>query len=196
MVSPNNENQVLGAAEFDRLWHAVYGSPAWGVKHGHGSFLTLEFGQPELVIREPTSVPEGASEKMRARCAQRLVTVTGEWHLWIYCCNWQVTLNDTFVAHSESPDDKIALAASSLDGQKLVSVNHDPGVGAWAFTFDLGGTLRTWPYEGEPSFEQWYLFERTTGQVLSVRADDYASYGSGNLRPEDETWIPLWVVSR
>lgn len=186
----------MDAVEFDRLWSPIHDYPAWGVKQGHGSFLTLEFGQPELRIREPVVAPPDASAKTRARCARRLVTVTGYWHLWIYCCNWQITLNGTLAAHSESPDGRIAFAASRLDGRKLVAVTRDTHVGAWAFSFDPGGMLRTSPYWDDPTVEQWYLFDRGTGNVLSVRADDFASYGPGCLDPREENWIPLWTVPR
>jgi hypothetical protein len=191
VMSSHNEKRELNAAELDRIWRNVYDSPAWCVKQGHGSFLTLEFGQPELVIREPTQAPLGAPAKMKARCARRLVTVTGDWHLWIYCCNWRITLNGALAAHNESPDGKIAFAASCLDGQKLVAVHRDSRPGSWLFTFDLGGTLQTWPYGEDPTVEQWYLFERKSGNVLSVRADDHVSYGSGSETPEKTVWVPL-----
>ena len=31
----------------------ILGSPAWQVEKGYASFLTLEFGEPYLVIHEP-----------------------------------------------------------------------------------------------------------------------------------------------
>jgi hypothetical protein len=158
--------------------------------------MTFEFGLPELIIREPSPAPSGASSEMKARYARRLVTLRGSWHLWIYCCNWQITLNGVLAAHSESSDGRIAHAASGLDGQKLLAVNRDFRPGTWTFTFDLGGTLKTWPYEGDPTVEQWYLFERTSGNVLAVRADDHASYGPGDESPDEVVWVPLWAASR
>ncbi|RQH06598.1 hypothetical protein [Paraburkholderia dinghuensis] len=178
-------------ADFNRIWSAVYGHPAWSVKHGHGSFLTLEFGQPELQIREPRVAAPGASECVRERLSRRDVNVTGRWHLWIYCCNWSITLNGKEAAYSDSPDDDIKSAVQRLDGQKLLSVSWGETPGAWVFTFDLGGELKTWPYDDDPTYEQWFLFVRDSGNVLSVRADGLCSYDSEHVPMGDETWTPI-----
>lgn len=182
----------MDLTDFNQIWSAVYGHPAWSVKHGHGSFLTLEFGQPELRIREPqlVTLPD-ASERVRKYLARRDVTVTGRWHLWIYCCNWSLVLNGKEAAHSESPDDDIALATQQLDGQKLLSVSWGEAPGSWVFTFDLGGELKTWPYGVDPSYEQWFLCERASGNVLSVREDGLCSYHPEHTPRGDEKWTPL-----
>lgn len=178
--------------DFNRIWSAVYGHPAWSVKHGHGSFLTLEFGQPELEIREPQVVTRpDASERVRERLARRTVTVTGRWHLWIYCCNWSLTSNGKDAAHSESSDDDIEFATQRLDGQKLLAVSPGETPGSWVFAFDLGGELKTWPYGDDPSNEQWFLFERESGNVLSVREDGLCSYGLADTPRGDEKWTPV-----
>jgi hypothetical protein len=169
----------MNCIDFNRICSAIYGNPAWSVKKGHGSFLTLEFGQPELEIREPLTAPPGASG-VQERLGRRRVTVTGRWHLWIYCCNWSITLLDTEVAHSESSDDVIAFATDQLDGQKLLSVRRDGRPGTWVFAFDLGGELRTWPYDDDLSDEQWLLYERDSGNVLAVWADGQCSYDSSD----------------
>ncbi|MGN6578983.1 MAG: hypothetical protein ACTHJ1_03235 [Bordetella sp.] len=170
--------------ELHRIWSAVYGHPAWSVQKGHGSFLTLEFGQPELRIREPKTFPSSSSlsEKAKESFARRLVTVTGQWHLWIYCCNWSIILHGKELAHSESPDETIASSTFRLDGQELLAVEQGATQGEWRFVFDLGGELRTWPYQDEPPTEQWMLFERGTGYVLVAESDGSCSYGPGNIR--------------
>jgi hypothetical protein len=177
--------------EFNRIWSAVYGYPAWSVKQGYGSFLTLEFGQPELRIREPALASRDASEHVRKFLERRLVTVTGNWHLWIYCCNWLITLGGKEAAESESPDEVIAFATRRLDGQKLLSVARGTTPGSWVFAFDLGGELKTRPSGDDPAVEQWMLYERTSGNVLSVRADDHCSYGAGNRTVGDHEWNPI-----
>ncbi|QGZ65580.1 hypothetical protein [Paraburkholderia acidisoli] len=174
--------------EFERIWSAVYGHPAWSVKKGHGSFLTLEFGPPSLRIREPGLASPDASEKVRELLGRRQVTVTGNWRLWIYCCNWSIELGGKEVAHNESPDDDITFAAQRLDGQKLLSVARGSTPSSWVFAFDLSGVLRTWPYDNDLSVEQWLLYERDSGDVLSVRADGLYSYGAGSRSPKDEVW--------
>ncbi len=94
----------------EKSYSAIYGKPCWGLRQGHGSFLLLEFGQPSLVIREPRRI-ESRNKKVVSRSEQRIVTVRGEWHLWIYCCHWQILPKDAKMkAHSESTNRQIALA--------------------------------------------------------------------------------------
>jgi hypothetical protein len=162
------------------------------VTHGHGSFITLEFGQPELQIIEPRIMARAdASERVRERLARRTVTVTGRWHLWIYCCNWSLTLNGKEAVHNESSDGDIKFATERLDGQKLLSVSRGETPGSWGFAFDLGGALITWPYGDDPSYEQWFLFERESGNVLSVREDGLCSYAPADTPSGDEKWTPV-----
>ncbi len=44
-------DQVLAEA-----FAPVIGRPCWNVKQGFSNFLTLEFGNPSLVVREPRVV--------------------------------------------------------------------------------------------------------------------------------------------
>jgi hypothetical protein len=141
-----------------------------------------------LQIREPKLASPKASEKVRENLGRRRVTVTGSWHLWIYYCNWSITLSGKEVAHNESSVDDITFATQRLDGQKLLSVSRGTTPGSWVFAFDLGGELKTWPYGEDPSDEQWLLYERDSGDVLSVRADGLCSYGAGSRLPENEVW--------
>ncbi|WP_341315685.1 hypothetical protein WN982_10850 [Paraburkholderia sp. IMGN_8] len=181
----------MDLADFNRIWSPVYGHPAWSVKKGYGSFLTLEFGQPALQIREPRFASPDASEQVQELLGRRHVSVTGSWHLWIYCCNWSIALSGKEVVHNESPTDDIAFATQRLDGQKLLSVTWGTTLGSWVFAFDLGGELKTWPYGEDPSDEQWLLYERDSGNVLSVRADGLSSYGAGSRTAKDEEWRPI-----
>ena len=38
---------------------------AWNVRCGHGSFLTMEFGQPHIAVREPVVASPGRSDRVR-----------------------------------------------------------------------------------------------------------------------------------
>lgn len=168
----------MDSTQFEQIWSAVYGRPAWLVKKGHGSFLTFEFGEPALRIREPRPPLDDVCERVRERLSQRQVTVYGAWRLWIYCCHWSIAQSGKELAHSESPDDEIVLSTQRLDGQKLLSVAPGTAPGSWVFSFDLGGELKTWPYDDDPSYVQWHLFERASSRVLSARADGHCTYGS------------------
>ena len=54
--------------------------PYWLVDQGHGSFITFQFGQPHLAIREPKNNSKSKSMELK----YREVYVCGEWQLWIY----------------------------------------------------------------------------------------------------------------
>ena len=47
------------------IFQPLYGKPCWQVKQGYGSFLTFEFGEPHLHIREPRQVSDQVSEKVK-----------------------------------------------------------------------------------------------------------------------------------
>ena len=76
--------------QIERVVRRLYGKPCWGVSPGFGSFLTLEFGEPHLEVREPVAMKKGTSAGVRKNLIRRAVYIHGDWHLWIYCCDWQV----------------------------------------------------------------------------------------------------------
>ncbi|MBN3832048.1 hypothetical protein [Burkholderia sp. Ac-20344] len=173
----------MNAVDFDQIWPAICETPAWSVTKGQGSFLTFEFGQPALHVREPLAGSPGLSAAARDRLASRHVTVAGNGHLWICYCHWSIALDGHELAHSESRSGDIAAAAQRLDGQILQSVAPRAQPGSWMFDFDLGGKLTTWPYGDDPADEQWHLYDRRSGNVLTARADGTWSYGPANARP-------------
>lgn len=116
----------------DRIFQPIYGLPCWNVKHGWGSFLTLEFGEPHLEIAEPRELDETASTLARGLFRRRRITLRGVWHLWIYCCDWYLYTTDQLIADSDpegTTKERIAPAARELDGQKLLEVRLEPPAG-------------------------------------------------------------------
>jgi hypothetical protein len=115
----------------------LVGVPSWLVRKGNGSFVTLEFGEPKVVIGEPRmsrlSIDGAPPEAMR-----RSARVQGQWHLWIYCCRWSLSLDTTELAHNESDDITIERALHLLNGQAITAVTVSPADGSTKFTFDLG----------------------------------------------------------
>jgi hypothetical protein len=173
--------------EIEEIFRSLYGKPCWNVRPGHGSFLTLEFGQPHLVVREPSTAVPGATKKVREAVARRLVTVRGDWHLWIYCCDWKVFKGGTLIGDS-STDARIARAGNFLDGQGLTRFTISRRDVSYVFEFDLGGKLRTRPYNRHS--EQWMLFE-PSGMVLTVRADARYKYSRSDAPEKEGEWIPI-----
>lgn len=158
----------------------ILGLPAWGVKQGYGSFLTLDFGEPMLEVSEQRSGLEGL---------QRSAYVHGQWHLWIYCCHWRVLHDGAQLAWSEDNRDVIEIAACRLNGQKLSSTDIDPQRGRSNFRFDLGGSLETWPYGDDPSDPQWILF--ADKEVFTYRADGRYKHSRSDEPDEARVWLPF-----
>jgi hypothetical protein len=175
------------------LIEPVLGHSSWLVQRGHGSFVTMEFGAPEVRVGEPKlrkTYLDGAPKKT----LQRHSYVDGEWHLWIYCCEWSLILDGALLAHNESGDLTMHRALHVLNGQQLTAVDIEPADGRTRFTFDLGCILITRPapprtYEDEP-VEQWYLYLRS-GPVLAVRGDGSYKVGDRHQKPADRHWLPI-----
>jgi hypothetical protein len=172
-----------------RAFAPLIGLAAWSVRKGHGSFLTFEFGTPHLVTREPVAAKHDTSERVRKSLARRRVYPAGEWHIWIYCCNWRVWSEGAEMACSESPDDKIVAAADDIDGQLLMDVIADPKKGTSKFTFDQGSLLETWPWD-DGNEEQWMLY-MNTNDVFSYRADGCYQTCPKDGNNDDLGWRPL-----
>jgi len=122
------------------IFEPVIGEICWNVNHGVGSSLTFEFGEPHFkVIRQPFVSKSKKARSIRLS-ARRIVHIVGDWHLWIWSCDWRFFLNDRFIGDSESNKNELKQIALNLDGQALVDVNViDAGI--TVFKFDLGGRL-------------------------------------------------------
>lgn len=179
--------------QITRCFEALYGQPSWGVQQGWASSLLLEFGAPHLEIAKDR-MQQTVRGKVDRKIMRRITTVRGDWHLWIWCCNWVLQLDQMELAHSESSDNEIADALFVLNGQALTSVAIDASIGSSVFEFDLGGRLCTTPYEGldlnnDPRVN-WMLFEPSEF-VLSYRADGKYSYQHKNSPVETEDWLTI-----
>jgi hypothetical protein len=172
---------------FETVFKEIYGKPCWLVKRGHGSFLTFEFGDPHLEIREPEVPKENVTGSLRQLMRSRKVFIHGDWHLWIYCCAWKVFRGKELVGDSSA---KVAIrhAANFLDGQKLVGFSLRPYRVQCAFEFDLGGRLETRPYDRQS--EQWLFYDHRPHMVLTLRADGYYQYGRSDVPPA-KNWTQI-----
>jgi hypothetical protein len=172
----------------------LIGLPSWQVVNGHGSWIMMEFGQPHLEFGQPRLMPvrlEDAPPKAR----QRSAVVHGQWRLYIYLCDWALSVEGVQLVHCNSHRSRIARALSVLNGQALADVDVQRHDGSTNFSFDLGGLLSTRPapagtYDDE-LVEQWLLYQ-PGGRVLCVRAD--GMYYSGEGEPDDDddaAYLPL-----
>jgi len=167
----------------------VYGKPSWNVHRGYGSSITFEFGEPTLEIFKKVREPNAKSGR---QYPYRYARVHGEWHLWIFCCDWVIRQDGRKVGDSTSIG-KIDRGCSVLGGQYLTSVSVSPKNWQTDFHFDLGGTLQTKPYkkDDEPS-EMWCL-RCPDGRWFAIRADGKFSHHSGKTPPDKKNWQPFTV---
>jgi hypothetical protein len=169
-----SDTRSMDAEILGGILNQLRGIPCWNVKQGWGSFLTFEFGNPSLDIGQVRSLkPSDPKSPLR-----RLVTVRGEWHLWIYCCGWRINQDQEVLAEWESKKEEIAAACQALHGQAISDFQFCPSKGTSRFVFDLGGLLQTGPYE-EDLREQWMLF-CPDGNVLTYRSDGAFAFGPGS----------------
>jgi hypothetical protein len=144
--------------------HPILGKKPWKVWKGFGSFLLFEFGARR-------KDPEG--------------NIHGSYTLWIYMADWRIRRGSDELAHSESPDAKIAQAAEALTGQKLEAIVLDTVV-----------VPRLVRYAGRLLFEghhrlDFYMYERVerdTIFMLYTPRTVISYYNDGALRSKKLTY--------
>ncbi|MBL4846587.1 MAG: hypothetical protein JKY65_13760 [Planctomycetes bacterium] len=150
---------------------AIGDLPVWGAKQGHGSFLTMEFGDKI----EPTRTLD-----------DRLVE-RGEWHLWIYMCGWTIEGPAEPGANSESSREAIGATLERLEGTSLTDVEVEHCDAGTSFLFDEVCLHTHTIYPGD--HELWMLY-RPDGFVLSAYGSGHYSLGPGDST-EGHVLIPL-----
>jgi hypothetical protein len=133
----NNDIEVL-----NKSVTAIVGNKAWGIKIGHGSFLTIEFGNPII----------GKSDRV----------IHGEWHLWVYLCSWRIEKDGRFLVGSEDSKDKMIECVKQMEGCRLESFQIFPQALDAILTFDKGLILRLFPVlsedEDNEDSHHWMLY--------------------------------------
>ena len=142
--------------EIEGIFAPMVGSLVWDARRGHGSFLTMEFGQPHLSVREPVASASEPGSIVHRLLSRRHVAIVGDWHLWIQHASWSIDLGDKACDNDSAPaevDDVLSL----VNGQRLSGVV--PSDGALFLQFDLGATLRVMYSTSDrgAKVEQWAL---------------------------------------
>jgi hypothetical protein len=136
---------------------SILGKKAWGVSLGVGSFITLEFGNPI----------KSDEENQRTH---------GEWHLWVYCCEWRLEKGLEVLAGSEDERTKIENAIQELEGLVLQSIDILQPAWDTIFKFENDVILRLFSVHSE-DYENWMLYT-PDGNVLTVGPGASWSYES------------------
>jgi hypothetical protein len=167
-------------SQLDEFIAPIIGQPVWGAEQGYGSFLSLQFGSPRLIVKEWRSATRGQ---------RRQAYVRGDWCVWIYCCEWRLSMHGDQIAWSEDTREEIARATGMLNGQKITGIQASQLDGRSTFRFDLGGLLETWPVGDDPTEEQWFIY--SSDEVFGFRADGHFSRQLPSTPREQERWSPL-----
>ncbi len=177
----------------DDVFAPVYGKPCWNFEQGYGSFLTMEFGEPHLHIREPYEAPPQAPASVRRHAAQRFIWVHGDWHLWVYLCDWRIFFHGRQLADQDCKRSVVKKATIELDGQALVRISLSPAL-VTTLEFDLGGALEIVPNTAEygETSELWHLYE-PSGDVFTLRSDGRYSRMPGDTPYGEHVWEPLTI---
>jgi hypothetical protein len=136
MTSPSTETAPQDPED---VFLPVIGQFAWLVKRGHGSFLTMEFGSPHLIVREPITVSPNSLPQVSKRLAMRRVYVTGDFHFWMIEADWRLCVADDTVTSDDVDRARVDRCLDELDGQRLLSVTRADAPHACVLQFDQGG---------------------------------------------------------
>ncbi|HEY3992059.1 MAG TPA: hypothetical protein VGM01_04170 [Ktedonobacteraceae bacterium] len=148
--------------EIQTKLRGVIGKKAWGVKHGIGTFVTMEFGKPV-----PSKRPGGKSH--------------GEWHLWVYGGAWRLEKGEQVLVASEDDQTKIETEIQCLERHTLQSFEIlTPALDA-VLTFEQDIVLRIFSIYSEETedrgMDNWRLYTPDAGSVITVHPGGKWSYG-------------------
>lgn len=149
-------------AEIHAKLQGVIGKKAWGVEHGIGTFVTMEFGQPM-----PPEYPNGKSH--------------GEWHLWVYGGAWRLEKGEQVVVASEDDQTKIETEVQCLEGCVLQSFEIMTPALDSVLTFEQEIILRIFSVYSEEiegrGMDNWRLYTPDAGNVITIHPGGKWSYG-------------------
>jgi hypothetical protein len=141
----------------------------WGCKRGYGSFLTIEFGEPHLRIRESLGQGEESETKRNGRLRERRVKVVGDWYLWIQDASWRLEVGPQTIESARFDATKLDGFLAMLDGQHLTNLEFEISRQEVHWSFDGDSDLFAWPDE-EAEGDCWSLFA-FDGSMVSCRTD-------------------------
>ncbi len=149
----------MSSTEVEIITSQLQTKSAWDIRLGEGSFLTMEFGSPE-------SNPSGS----RAH---------GEWHLWLYMCNWRIETDDKVLVGSDDDRETIqSVLKTAVFGEtktvQVVAPSKDLSI-----NFASGLKVHTFSSSSDRDEEQWKLFT-PEGKVLVMYGDGTWQYVDTN----------------
>lgn len=148
------------------LFGKILNQPVRNVRQGHGSFLTMGFGndiQYELAKRK-----------------EKKIKIRPEWYLWIYMCSWVLETPYELLATSDDGRETIEEGLKCLENKKLLNtvvLNETYDI---KFEFEDGVALSLFSDNTENDNIQWRLFTPDR-KVLVVGPHQNISYHDSSL---------------
>lgn len=133
--------------QIEALFQPLIGQRPWRASVGWGSFVTLEFGPKRLYNRH----------------------YHGDWHFWLYQCEWSLTSKDRCLAHSESKKRVMQLAIDNLKGAELTDLTFDSQRMITKLFFDSYLELQCKPYADAATDEDCWMLFTPDQQVAALR---------------------------
>ena len=98
-----------------QLFDEVKDEYVWNVQNISDSILSLQFGLPHLDVREPrpSSIRPDMSAKVARLYRRRLVTLHGQWNLFVEDGLWRVQADGLNCARHDTDLSKVELCLSS-----------------------------------------------------------------------------------
>lgn len=149
------DTQLANNEDILKYWQQVVHQPAWGVKLGVGSFLTIEFGKK----------PAPSSH--------------GVWHFWVYGCAWRLEIDQNLRCGSQDSREWMAQEISKLEGEILQTVLIDPLSLDLKLQFTNQKTLTLFSVSAE-DMEHWLLY--MPDNIVLVAGPKYQAYFDKNDR--------------
>jgi hypothetical protein len=168
--SKNMTKKEISILDLDKSLKRMIGELCWKVYCNNFINLSLRFGKPKIVnVREPRK-SASKTEIVRRFANRRIVSIEGDWKIWIYLSRWRIVRSSKCLATSSSSNLKKDLAFDDLNGQRLLGIYVNPNNGATRFTFDLDTVLEVRRFDSRSKDELWLIYGRD-GIERSVRGN-------------------------
>lgn len=164
------KNSEIGEAEqAHKALMVLVGQLVWNVRRGVGTFLTMEFGEPHLSVREPKQPRSATSANAQQVLMRRRIYVAGDWHFWVKYGHWKLSSARRLLEETTPSGTKLEDCLNELDGQRVIGIGIGLIPHSCVLRFDLGAELEIWPSE-EATDDQWSL-HNWNGKIVAYRND-------------------------
>ncbi|NGX32166.1 MAG: hypothetical protein K1060chlam4_00207 [Candidatus Anoxychlamydiales bacterium] len=146
-----------------KIFKQMIGLRVRNVKQGHGSFLTMDFGEdiyPKLETNKGIKILK-----------------RGEWYLWIHMCSWRIDEKLKPIAGCEDSRNTIERALKKIENEKLMSIEILTLAYDMQIKFENEITINLFSIytEKESEAEQWMLFT-PENKVFSAGPGEIVTY--------------------